>query len=143
LPISDAPCTVPVTIVAFQHTVYPQHRLVFSVSEGYLTATAIRDHAQRLAVDPDFDATFDHLADYTGVTDWQISPNQMHELASIELFSDTSRRALIAVDKHTYGMLRMYQGYLSRGFDQVHVFETREQALTWLGHPTDLPLQIV
>jgi hypothetical protein len=37
----------------------------------------------------------------------------------------------------------MYQSHLPHGSDQFHIFSTREQALTWLGHPADLPLQIV
>ncbi len=128
--------------MAVRHSVYTKHRLVFSVADGYLTAADIHNHVQSLIADPDFEPRFDHLSDFTAVTDWNIRPGQMYGLARVSLFSETSRRALIAADDHIYGMLRMYLGYRSDGTAHTRIFPNREEALSWLGLPPDIQLEI-
>lgn len=76
------PRTVPGKIVAVRHSVYTKHRLVLSVAEGYLTAADVQNHVQSLIADPDFEPRFDHLSDFTAVTDWHeflYSPKRVGE----------------------------------------------------------------
>ena len=126
---------MPVTSV-----IHRKQRLVVTVEEGRVTFDDMRANQDRLLNDPDFDPAFNQLSDATLATDSDLAPNNLGRLYDRRVFSDTSRRAVIAPTSFTYGMARMLKTYveLSKNGPLVEVFRDRDSALKWLGVSEDL-----
>lgn len=110
-------------------------RLVTTRVTGYATFADIDVEQKRLVGDPEFDPGYDHLFDLSGVADVQLSLDEIRELASVKLFSERSRRAVVAPANLLYGLSRMYQGFRGLGPESLRVFRTTEEALRWLEEP--------
>jgi hypothetical protein len=109
-------------------------RLVTSVAEGVLDLTLLIEHSESLKADPRFDPSFDQIADFSGVTDIRLSPDDVRHLAAHSIFSAQSRRVAIAPSDLTFGMGRMFQSYirLFGGAEHACIFRNRSEALEWL-----------
>ena len=98
-----------------------------------MTFDDVRDHQDRLLVDPDFDASFDQLIDTTPVTEFDISADEARILASRRIVSPESRRAFVATKPHIFGLGRMMEIYHENlGYAHVHVFYSMDEAWKWL-----------
>lgn len=109
-----------------------ERRLVTTTGEGRMTFDETRDHQNRLLNDPDFDVSFNQLIDLIAVTHFDLSTNEAITMARRPVFSKTSRRALVAGDSLTFGMIRLMEAY-HEGLAETHVFRDRKSALEWLG----------
>ena len=116
-------------------TIDTDQGLVTTRVSGHATAAEVHAAQERLAVDPDFDPTYDHLFDLSDVADLEASADEIRELASVALFSETSRRAVVAPANLLYGLSRMYQAFRRLGPESLQVFRTPEEALQWLQEP--------
>ncbi len=112
-------------------------RLVISTGTGTVNDGDFRMHHQQLRHDPDFDPTFDQLTDFTGVTKVDVTTETVRVIASDHIFSERSRRAVVAPTSQVFGLARMFQSYreLSGGKEGIEIFRDREQALRWLEAP--------
>lgn len=110
-------------------------RLVISTVTGVIQGNDVVRHHKQLRRDPRFDPTFDQLADFTAVTRVDLTNEALRTAAMEAIFSDTSRRAMVAPNKEIYGMVRMYQTYrqLHGGRELIEIFATRDEAMRWLG----------
>jgi hypothetical protein len=120
--------------------IHKKQRLVVTLEEGRVTFDDMRANLDRLLNDPDFDPEFNQLSDASLATDTDLAPNNLSRLYDRRVFSDASRRAVIAPTAFTSGMARMIQTYveLSKNGPQVQVFRDRASALEWLGVSEDL-----
>lgn len=120
--------------------IHKQQRLVVTIEEGCVTFNDMRANQDRLLNDPDFDPEFDQLSDATLATDSDLMESNLRTLYGRRVFSDTSRRAVIAPTDFSYGMARLLQAYveLSKNGPVVQVFRDRPSALKWLGLSDDL-----
>lgn len=109
-----------------------ERNLLITVAEGYVTADEIRDHQRTLASNPDFDPDADHLFDLSRVTDFEVDPGRIRHIASVAIFSKTSRRAMVAPEDVLFGLSRMYSGYRDAADENLRVFRTLEEARAWL-----------
>lgn len=112
------------------------HQLVLTVGEGSVTYREIRDHQDRLLLDPDFDAKFNQLIDVTTADRFDMSADEARNVASRRIFSSASRRAFVASQAHIYGLGRLMQAHQEE-HTQVQVFSRRDEALKWLGISED------
>ena len=119
--------------------IFKELRLVVTYEEGLVTFAEMRANLDRLASDPDFDPDFNQLSDASLATDSDLSSANVRLLYQRRVFSPTSRRAVVASDKFTYGMARMIQAYveISKAAVQVQIFRDRASALEWLGVSED------
>ena len=115
--------------------IFKELRLVVTFEEGRVTFDEMRANLERLAADPDFDPEFNQLSDASRATDSDLSSANVRLLYRRRVFSPTSRRAVVASDKFTYGMARMIQAYveMSKAAVEVQIFRDRSSALEWLG----------
>jgi len=82
------------------YTIDKQRRLVLSAASGVFSLAAdALSHHEKLTNDPDFDPRFSQIADFTQVTRFELSADDIHLLAQNGLFSANSRRALVASSK--------------------------------------------
>jgi hypothetical protein len=119
--------------------IYKQQRLVVTIEEGRVTFEDMLANQNRLLNDPDFDPGFNQLSDATLATDTDLAPNNLGMLYERQIFSSTSRRAVVAPTSFTYGMARMLEAYveLSNNGPIVEVFRDRASAVKWLGVSED------
>lgn len=87
--------------------IYKEERLVVTVEEGRVTFDDMQANQDRLLNDPDFDPEFNQLSDATLATDSDLSEHNLRTLYSRKVFSDTSRRAVVATSDFAFGMARM------------------------------------
>jgi hypothetical protein len=76
--------------------IHKKQRLVVTLEEGRVTFDDMRANLDRLLNDPDFDPEFNQLSDASLATDTDLAPNNLSRLYDRRVFSDASRRAVIA-----------------------------------------------
>jgi hypothetical protein len=124
--------------VPFDYIIDRERRLVISVAYGRLTFEEVEQHQHDLLADPEFERTFDQIGDFTRVTDFALTPEQVRIAASRCVFSAGSRRVGIAPDDLPYAMMRMFETYreMFGGGEITQVVRTREEAMAWYeSHP--------
>jgi hypothetical protein len=120
--------------VPLSFTIDRENRLVTTLGEGRVTFADAEAHQKGLLSHPDFDPTFDQLADLTRVTEFAVKTNEIEALAVRKIFAPGSRRVGIAPDDVQFGLLRMFEIYrdVFSGGEMTKVVRTREEALLWL-----------
>ena len=110
-----------------------ERKLVITTAWGDCTADDVLEFRKQVLKDHDFDPSYSQLADFTGVTKVDFSPDEVRMLAAISPFSPQSRRALVADNQLIFGLSKMF-GILRnlRGEKLIRVFRTRSEALDWL-----------
>jgi hypothetical protein len=110
-------------------------RLVITTAWDRVTFADAKGHQDELYADPAFSRDFNQLIDATAVTHIDASADEIRMLASRNIFSPESRRAIVANQPLIFGIGRMLQAYFNMavGKEQANVFYNREAALKWLG----------
>lgn len=85
-----------------------ERRLVLSTASGVFSRADAVGHMQKLLKDPDFDPSYSQIADFTQVTEIELTTQDVHELAESAVFSAQSRRAFIVPNDVAYGLGRMF-----------------------------------
>jgi hypothetical protein len=106
--------------------------VVYSVFEGHVTNEELLDHQQRLAADPDFRPTLNHVIDTRAVEDVSVTAFGLRLLTTRSSLGPGSRRAVIAGDASS-PFVRMFQILRSQSGADIEVFSTVEDAHRWLG----------
>lgn len=115
------------------YTIDKARRLVMSFGSGVVTKTDIVAHRRKLMSDPDFDPSYSQIMDFSGVTDVDMEPSDIRDLATEHIFSPTSRRAIIAKTTAVYGLARIFEIHRDmRGERGIRVFRDREEAFAWV-----------
>jgi hypothetical protein len=110
-----------------------ERRLVLTSGSGTLTLADARAHQQKLSKDPDFDCSFSQIADFTQFTKFDLSSDDIRQMAEMSLFSPQSRRAFIVPNDFAYGLGRMFQILRDlAGEKGIHVCRSLEEALDWV-----------
>jgi hypothetical protein len=104
-----------------------------SSASGVFSMADARSHMEKLSKDPNFDSSFSQIADFTQVTRFELSPDDVRILAQRSLFSPDSRRAFIVSNELAYGLARMFAILRElAGETGIGVFRTLEEALDWV-----------
>ena len=108
--------------------------VVFTTVRGVLTGQDVLTHGQRLLDDPDFDPSYDHLIDLRDVIEIGISPHEMESITIHKhIFSQKSRRAIVAETDFKFAMSRMYEILSNIESGPIEVFRDMAEARRWLG----------
>jgi|SRR5882672_5261295 len=116
------------------YTIDTKLGLVSSMATGGVTAAELLGHQNRLMRDPDFDPTFNQLADFSETTSVSVSSDDIRTLATRNIFERSARRCVVAPTAEIFGLARMFQAFreLSGGKEELHIFKERKEALHWL-----------
>jgi len=106
--------------------------VVFSSAHGTLIENEAYSHQDKLRNDPAFDPTFSQLADFTKVTQVDLSTNAIHHLAERNPFGLGSKRAFVAPMDLLYGLARMFQILTDDHPDELTVFRDIQEARKYL-----------
>jgi hypothetical protein len=110
-----------------------EHRIVLSTAHGVLTRADVLAHQENLLKDPDFDPGYSQIFDFSQVTAFELSAEEIRGLAKRSVFSPHSHRALIAPSDLGFGLGRMFEMLReNEGELGIRVFRTLEQALDWV-----------
>jgi hypothetical protein len=110
-----------------------ERRLVLTTCWGVFSLADAVSHQQKLAKDPDFDPGFSQIADFTQVTQFDVTADDIHRFAQSSIFSPVSRRAILMANEAGFGVGRMYE--ILRGLEGekgIRVFRTLDEALDWV-----------
>jgi hypothetical protein len=124
--------------VAALHAVAYTAQCLSQANLGRLTLADFDRHQQDLLADAGFDPSFDQIADFTRVTDFALTADEILVAAERCIFSPSSRRVVIASQDLPFGMLRMCETYRESfgGGEISQVVRTRDEALAWYhNHP--------
>jgi hypothetical protein len=102
---------------------------------GDVTRDGIACIREYLSHDPAFDPNAMELIDMRSATAHALSSDDIRTMAQTDVRTDRARRAFVAPDRATYGVLRMYVALLELGGDagEACVFDDIAQAERWLG----------
>jgi hypothetical protein len=122
------------------YTIYKDKGLVVTTALEVFTFAEAVAHEDKIYGDPDFDPTFVHLIDATGITRAELTASEISILARRTRFSSKARKALVVNTALLFGLARMFETYLqlSGAAEHVSVFKERHEALTWLGITGDV-----
>ena len=113
-------------------------RLVVSRAIGVLVLDELADRQMKLLDHPEFDPSYDHLFDMSGVTGVEdIRTSELESFALVRIFSYTSRRAIVAPEDLVYGYARMYEVFSHSSEDNLAVFRNEDEAMAWLEAKSD------
>jgi len=118
------------------HYVIDKERcLVISTGVGVVTFDEMKAHQDQMRNDPDFSPKFNQLIDATAVTSVSLTRSGAQELTFRNIFSPSSRRALVATKPAIFGMGRLLMTYLEMSDtpSEAQAFYSLAPALKWLG----------
>jgi hypothetical protein len=106
--------------------------LVLSRGWDVVTDRELLAHVHTLTADPRFVRNFRQLADLRDVTDVQITPSCIKEMARLNPYGAGARRAVVVTNDVVFGMARMYQILSDESPDELQIFRKMDDALQWL-----------
>ena len=110
-----------------------ERRLVMTTAWGVATMGEAWRHQQRLMNDPDFAPGFSELSDFTQVTTLELSMENVHRLAQVNVFSPDSRRAFLVKSDAADVFARMFENLREKmGERGIRVFRELDDALLWV-----------
>ncbi len=119
-----------------EYSIDKDRRLVLSTASGVLTEKDLLDLVARLRNDPDFSPEYRELFDFTAVSHFDLSQNQILALVREDVFALSARRAFVVTSDLGYGILRMVQSHRAvKGDEGIRIFRDRPSALAWLKAP--------
>lgn len=81
-----------------------ERRFFLSSGSGTLTLADAKTHQQKLSNDPDFDPSFSPIWHFIQFTQFDLSSNEILQMAERSVFSSPSRRAFIAPNDFAFGL---------------------------------------
>ena len=117
-----------------RYVISKERQLVITAGEGRVTFSETKVRQDQLVGEPAFDPSFDQLCDYTTASETDIFAGELMVLADRDVFSPTSKRAVVATKPAFVGLGRVFEAYHGQR-ERVQVFHDRDEALKWLGIP--------
>ncbi len=114
----------------WEYTIDTSRNLGFVKASGVMTAEVLADGLRRASQDPKFHPDLNVFADYTEVTDWQVSTDFLSHLSNSRRLSDKSKTAIWTTGPLSYGMGRAFASWVNVG--QVRIFTDKDEAWAWL-----------
>ena len=110
-----------------------ERRLVMSTASGVFCKEDALLHRERLLADPEFDPAYSQLSDFTQVTKFDLTAEDVRQMAREIVFAPNARRALIVSGDLAFGLGRMYT-MLQEGAreNNIRVFRDLNEALEWV-----------
>ncbi|HMD39940.1 MAG TPA: hypothetical protein VKH15_11700 [Candidatus Acidoferrum sp.] len=110
-----------------------ERRLVMSTGTGIFNKEEALSHQRRLLADPDFDPSYSQLTDFTHITQFDLSAQDVRQLAQRSVFAPDARRAFLVASDLAFGLARMFEMFSEGAGEQgIRIFRNLEEALDWV-----------
>ena len=116
-----------------EYTIDRERNVVILRLTGVLTSSELLEAQQLLGADPKFDPGMNEIVDGSGITDHRVDATTIGQLATVNLFSNGSKRALVGSSEIAFGKAQMFQSYAKRHGSTIRSFRKLSEALAWLG----------
>jgi hypothetical protein len=118
----------------FATSFYLDRRLIITRAWGHITLADVRASQQELGQRPGFDPTWAHVVDARDAVQFEISGDEIRQLAETSVFAPSARRAMVATDGAIFGLFRRYGTLFELQVDgsAIGVFTTLEDAIEWV-----------
>ena len=112
----------------------PQKRVVHSTFFGVITDKEFLGHTETILSHPDFRPEYDEIVDLTMVTDPQISPAAMRQLAGKKsLFLPSSKHAVVAPKDLSFEKAEQFRRMAETSRSNLKVVRTAAEAYDFVG----------
>jgi hypothetical protein len=118
----------------FATSFYHDRRLMITRAWGHIQLADVRAYQQELGQRPGFDPTWAHVVDARDTVQFDVSHDEIRQLAATSVLAPSARRAMVATDLAVFGLLRMYATLFELQVDgsAVGVFRTLDEAIEWV-----------
>ena len=118
----------------FATSFYRDRRLMITRVWGHITMADVRAYQQELTQRPQFDPTWALVVDARDDVQFDLSSEEIRQLARTSVLAPSSRRAMVATAPAVFGLFRMYATLFELQMDgsTVGVFTTVDDALQWV-----------
>ena len=118
----------------FATSFYRDRRLMITRAWGHVTLADVRACQQELEQRPEFDPTWAHVVDARDAVQFDLSKDEIRQLATTSVLAPSARRAMVATDRAIFGLFRMYGTLFELQMDgsAVGVFTTLDDAIEWV-----------
>ena len=113
-------------------TIDRYNRRVFTVAVCELTFDQLLDAVSGLLVNPAFNPEYDHLMDLSGVRIFNLNTSEVIRFAGRGIFSETSRRAVVAPSNEAFGITNVYVMFRKAPSENLRIFRNIDEAREWL-----------
>ncbi len=100
---------------------------------GVLDLECVRIYQDELSADPNFDPSYDLLANLQDVDEVNLSSAEMRIISHHSPYDKDTKCAIVTSQDFQFGMLRMYQAIQKKDDDKTMVFRSLTEAHQWLG----------
>lgn len=123
--------------MSITYKIDPDRKAIFVYGTGALTKQAVLGYFSDLFRDADFNPDYDHLIDYSAITEVDMDSVDLVELVETTKSSDPRKGRIAFVIGNLAGrefLANFYTelAHLSKG-QTMQSFKTREEAESWLG----------
>jgi hypothetical protein len=118
----------------FATSFYLDRRLMVTRAWGHITLDDVRAFRQDLAARPEFCPTWAHVVDARDAVEFDMSSDEIGQLAETSVLAPSARRAMVATDPAIFALFRMYGVMFELQVDgsAVGVFTTLDDAIEWV-----------
>ena len=114
-----------------------EQKLARVIARGKVNVLELKDIYSELIKHRDWQAGFDILCDYRGIDDFDVSTQDIDEIAewqiSIDNMIGNGKCAVVASRDSVFGMSRMWEMISAERSQHICVFRELEDAESWLG----------
>lgn len=112
----------------------PQKRVVHSTFFGVVTDKELLNHGETIASHAEFRPEFDEIVDLTMVTDFQVSPRAMQELAGRQsVFRQSAKHVIVAPKEFSFEKAEQFKKLAEKSRPTLRVARTAAEAYEILG----------
>jgi hypothetical protein len=107
--------------------------LVLTTGYGFVTKEEVLILQDQMSNDPEFDASFSQVADFSQLTDTDVGMADVRMFAQRDAFSIHSRRAIIVKGDVAFGFAKVFE--LCRqlcGASGIRLFRDPDEAFSWI-----------
>lgn len=110
-------------------TIDTEKRIVYSALHGSISEEEFRAQPQRIQNHPAFDPSFSEIIDLRGITDVQVAPETIRDLAAREsIFNRESKHVVIAPSGLIMDFARIFQAHAEQTRPHVVIVKTPGEA---------------
>ena len=118
----------------FATSFYRDRRLMITRAWGHITVDDVRAFRQEIVARPEFDPAWAHIFDARDAVDFDLSNEEVRQIAETSRLAPSARRAMVATDRLIFDRFRMYATLFELHVDgsAVGVFKTLDDAIEWV-----------
>jgi hypothetical protein len=119
-----------------EYTIDGGRRLVRSRASGIVSFRDMRRSQRTLLADPRFVPTYREIVDFREVSAFDLSTEELRELAAVHVFAAGTRRAVVHPPSRPVfrGIVHMFEAFreLAGGHELIRAFDDMDLAMAWL-----------